>query len=66
MNRDVLTIVGGIGGLVFLYLVLSHATEFGQITQSIASSSTGLISTLQGNGGSTSVGALNTSVGSYA
>ncbi len=60
MNKDVLTVVGGIGGLIFLYLVLSHASQFGTITQSIASSSTGLISTLQGNGGSTSIASLPT------
>jgi hypothetical protein len=54
MSRELTTILGGIGGLIFLYLILKNAQPFGQITQSIASSSTGLISTLQGQGGTTS------------
>lgn len=47
--KDTMTIVGGIGGLIVLFLVLTHATDFGKITQSIAGSSVDLISVLQGN-----------------
>lgn len=47
--KDTMTIVGGIGGLIVLFLVLTHASDFGKITQAIAGSSVDLISVLQGN-----------------
>lgn len=41
-------IIGGIGGLIVLYLVLSKSTDFGNVTKGIAASSQTLITTLQG------------------
>lgn len=43
-----MTIVGGIGMLIVLFLVLTNAQAFGTITKSIADSGTELIGKLQG------------------
>lgn len=47
--KDTMTIVGGIGGLILLFLILTNAEAFGKITQSISGSSVSLIKTLQGH-----------------
>lgn len=47
--KEMGTIVGGIGLLIFAYLALTHATGVVSIAEGISKSSTGLISTLQGN-----------------
>lgn len=48
MNLNVGHIIGGIGGLIVLYLVLNKAQDFNKITTGIAGSSQSLITTLQG------------------
>lgn len=58
MNGDLKMALGGIGALVFAYLVIANAGNFAKVTNSIASSSANVISTLQGRGGSTSVSNL--------
>lgn len=60
MNADLKMALGGIGGLIVLYLVVSNATNFAKVTNSIASSSANVISTLQGRGGSSSFATLGT------
>ncbi len=48
--REVSSIIGGIGLIIVLTVVLKNAGPFGQITNSIATSSSTLIGTLTGSG----------------
>lgn len=48
MNLNAGHIIGGVGGLIVLFLVLNKADSFNSITKGIAGSSQSLITTLQG------------------
>lgn len=47
--KELGTALGGIGLLIFGYLALTHSQGVVQIAEGISQSSTGIISTLQGN-----------------
>lgn len=49
--KDIMTVMGGIGLLIFAFLVLNNAGAFSQITNSIAGASSTTIAVLQGRGG---------------
>lgn len=50
MNSDVKMVLGGVGVLIFAYLVIANAPNFAKVTDSIAGSSASVIGTLQGRG----------------
>jgi hypothetical protein len=49
--REIGSILGGIGLLIFAYLILANATAAGNVANSISSSGASLITALQGRGG---------------
>jgi hypothetical protein len=50
MNQDLKMALGGVGALIFAYLVIANASNFAKVTNSIAQDSASVISTLQGRG----------------
>ena len=48
MFNEVMKVVAGMGGLIALFLVITNAGPFSQITQSSASAAVNLTKTLQG------------------
>lgn len=52
MLREVATVLGGMGLLIFAYLCFTQAQGFGQVVSSISSLFTNTISVLQGQGAS--------------
>lgn len=50
MNADLKMVLGGIGLLIFTYLLIRNASNFSKITDSVANDSATVIKTLQGNG----------------
>lgn len=48
--KEIGTVLSGIGLLIFAYLALTHSSGLVQVAEGISQASTGVISTLQGNG----------------
>jgi hypothetical protein len=49
LMRELGTIFGGIGMLIFVYLLAKNASGVSTVAEGLAQASTSLISTLQGN-----------------
>lgn len=54
MNGDIKMVLGGVGVLIFAYLVIANAPNFAKVTDSVAGDSASVIGVLQGRGGGTS------------
>lgn len=57
--REIATIFGGIGLLIFAYLLINNAGNTKTVISSASSALTSTISVLQGNGGGSAPGGIN-------
>lgn len=49
MNQDFIKVASGMGALIALLIVATHAQPFGDITKAVAGSTSQIITALQGN-----------------
>lgn len=57
--REIATVLGGIGLLIFAYLCFTQSGGFSTVVGSVSSLLTGTIGTLQGGGGGGSLGGFS-------